>query len=86
MVGIDPDRGIPTRPLVAVVAGVLGVLHYAREETTAREAAQRALEESGVIVLPGASLGKGGEGYFRVALTVDEGRLEAAAGRLGGRA
>ncbi len=45
--------------------------------------ARRALESAGVIVLPGASLGTGGEGYFRVALTVDEGRLEAAAGRLG---
>ena len=46
--------------------------------------ARRALERAGVIVLPGASLGKGGEGYFRVALTVDEARLEAAAARLGG--
>lgn len=45
--------------------------------------ARRALESAGVIVLPGASLGRGGEGYFRVALTVDEGRLEAAAARLG---
>ncbi|MBM4182886.1 MAG: aminotransferase class I/II-fold pyridoxal phosphate-dependent enzyme [Gemmatimonadetes bacterium] len=48
--------------------------------------ARRALEKCGVIVLPGASLGKGGEGYFRVALTVGEDRLEAAAGRLGGLA
>ena len=46
--------------------------------------ARKALESTGVVVLPGASLGKGGEGYFRVALTVDESRLEAAAGRLGG--
>jgi len=45
--------------------------------------ARRALETAGVIVLPGASLGKGGEGYFRVALTVAEDRLEAAAARLG---
>jgi len=45
--------------------------------------ARRALEQAGVIVLPGASLGRGGEGYFRVALTVGEERLEAAAGRLG---
>jgi len=45
--------------------------------------AQRALERAGVIVLPGASLGKGGEGYFRIALTVPEARLEEAAGRLG---
>jgi LL-diaminopimelate aminotransferase len=45
--------------------------------------ARRALERAGVIVLSGSSLGKGGEGYFRVALTVSEDRLEDAAGRLG---
>ncbi|MFQ5537053.1 MAG: aminotransferase class I/II-fold pyridoxal phosphate-dependent enzyme [Gemmatimonadota bacterium] len=45
--------------------------------------ARRALEEEGVIVLPGSSLGQGGEGYFRVALTVSEARLEEAAERLG---
>ena len=45
--------------------------------------AARALEEEGVIVLPGASLGQGGEGFFRIALTVDAERLEQAAERLG---
>ncbi len=45
--------------------------------------ARRALEREGVIVLPGASLGQGGEGFFRIALTVDEARLEEAATRLG---
>ncbi len=45
--------------------------------------ARRALEQEGVIVLPGAGLGAGGEGYFRIALTVDEERLEEAAKRLG---
>ncbi|HAT37556.1 MAG TPA: LL-diaminopimelate aminotransferase [Gemmatimonadetes bacterium] len=45
--------------------------------------AARALEEEGVIVLPGAALGRGGEGFFRIALTVDAGRLEQAAERLG---
>jgi LL-diaminopimelate aminotransferase len=49
---------------------------------TSDEFARRALEHEGVIVLPGASLGRGGEGYFRVALTVPEARLEEAAGRL----
>jgi LL-diaminopimelate aminotransferase len=47
------------------------------------EFARRALEREGVIVLPGAALGAGGEGFFRVALTVSEGRMEEAAGRLG---
>lgn len=45
--------------------------------------ARRALEEAAVIVLPGAALGAGGEGFFRVALTVDEQRLAEAAQRLG---
>ena len=44
--------------------------------------ARRALEQQGVIVLPGAALGAGGEGFFRVALTVGEDRLAEAAGRL----
>ena len=43
----------------------------------------RALESEGVIVLPGASLGAGGEGFFRIALTVDGDRLAEAARRLG---
>lgn len=45
--------------------------------------ARRALEDEAVIVMPGASLGAGGEGFFRVALTVDEDRLAEAALRLG---
>lgn len=45
--------------------------------------AMRALESEGVIVLPGASLGAGGEGFFRIALTVDGDRLAEAARRLG---
>jgi LL-diaminopimelate aminotransferase len=44
---------------------------------------RRALEEEGVIVLPGSSMGEGGEGFFRVALTTSESRLEDAAERLG---
>jgi LL-diaminopimelate aminotransferase len=44
--------------------------------------AGRALEE-GVVVLPGAALGEGGEGFFRIALTVDEERMREAVARLG---
>lgn len=44
--------------------------------------ARRALEEEGVIVLPGSALGDGGEGFFRIALTVSGARLEEAARRL----
>ncbi len=45
--------------------------------------ALRALREEGVVVLPGASLGEGGEGFFRIALTVEETRLVEAVERLG---
>ncbi len=45
--------------------------------------ARRALEGEGVVVMPGASLGDGGEGFFRVALTCSEARLREAAERLG---
>ncbi len=45
--------------------------------------AERALEEAGVVVLPGAALGAGGEGFFRIALTVDEDRMRTAVARLG---
>jgi LL-diaminopimelate aminotransferase len=45
--------------------------------------ARRALVDEGVVVLPGASLGAGGEGFFRVALTSSPERLRLAAERLG---
>ena len=45
--------------------------------------ALRALKEEGVVIMPGAALGPGGEGFFRVALTAAESRLEEAAERLG---
>jgi LL-diaminopimelate aminotransferase len=47
-----------------------------------REFTRMALERTGVIVIPGAALGQGGEGFFRVALTVPEARLREAADRL----
>ena len=45
--------------------------------------ALRALRDQGVVVMPGAALGAGGEGFFRVALTCGEARLAEAAERLG---
>ena len=45
--------------------------------------ARHALEESGVVVLPGSGFGPAGEGFFRVALTVGADRLKLAAERLG---
>jgi LL-diaminopimelate aminotransferase len=48
-----------------------------------RAFARRALLEQGVVIMPGAALGPGGEGYFRVALTRPEEHLREAAARLG---
>jgi LL-diaminopimelate aminotransferase len=44
--------------------------------------ARRALMEEGVVVLPGAALGAGGEGFVRIALTQPPARLQEAAARL----
>ncbi|MGB6371280.1 MAG: LL-diaminopimelate aminotransferase [Atribacterota bacterium] len=40
------------------------------------------LEKTGIIVTPGIGYGEYGEGYVRIALTVEEKRLEEAVGRL----
>jgi LL-diaminopimelate aminotransferase len=45
--------------------------------------AMRALQGTGVVVLPGSAFGPAGEGFFRIALTVGADRLRLAAGRLG---
>ena len=45
--------------------------------------ARRALLEQGVVIMPGAALGAGGEGFFRIALTQSPARLAEAAQRLG---
>ena len=45
--------------------------------------AKHALEDMGVVVLPGSAFGPAGEGFFRIALTVGPERLRAAAERLG---
>jgi LL-diaminopimelate aminotransferase len=45
--------------------------------------AKHALEETGVVVLPGSGFGPAGEGFFRIALTVGPERLRTAAARLG---
>ncbi len=44
--------------------------------------ARRLLLEQGVAVLPGVSLGAGGEGFFRIALTLPESRILEATERL----
>ena len=53
------------------------------EGVTSAAFADRLLEEEGVVVLPGASLGRGGEGYFRVSFVTAPDRLREAAERAG---
>jgi len=45
--------------------------------------ARELLEKAGVVVTPGNGFGASGEGYVRMALTVDEARLKEAAERIG---
>ena len=45
--------------------------------------ARRALEEHGVVSLPGSAFGPAGEGYFRIALTVNPARITEGVERLG---
>jgi LL-diaminopimelate aminotransferase len=47
------------------------------------EFARIAMDEEGVVVMPGSGFGASGEGFFRVALTVGEARLAEAAERMG---
>jgi LL-diaminopimelate aminotransferase len=44
--------------------------------------ARRLLVQEGVAVMPGSSLGAGGEGFFRIALTLPEVRIREAAERI----
>jgi LL-diaminopimelate aminotransferase len=48
-----------------------------------RQFADRLMEEEGVIVLPGAGFGAGGEGFFRVSFIVPPARMQEAAERAG---
>jgi len=53
------------------------------EGLASAEFQRRALEEVGVVTLPGTAFGAGAEGFFRIALTVETPRLIEAAQRLG---
>jgi LL-diaminopimelate aminotransferase len=50
---------------------------------TSADFAQRMLEREAVAVMPGSAFGAAGEGYFRIALTVDTDRLGEAGARVG---
>ena len=44
--------------------------------------AKKLLEATGVVVTPGAGLGKASEGFFRISLTTSEDRLKEAIRRM----
>jgi len=48
------------------------------EGFSSQEFCKKVLQEVGVVVTPGVGFGKAGEGYFRIALTVEEERLKEA--------
>lgn len=52
------------------------------EGVASEDFARRLLVEQGVAVMPGKSLGAGGEGFFRIALTTGEERIREAASRM----
>jgi LL-diaminopimelate aminotransferase len=54
------------------------------EGHTSASYCEMVLEESGVVVSPGGSYGANGEGFFRISLTVPDGRLVEAVERLRG--
>jgi LL-diaminopimelate aminotransferase len=53
-------------------------------ERPAAQFASDLLEATGVVLLPGSSLGRGGEGYVRAALTIEPDRYAVAADRIAG--
>ncbi len=53
------------------------------EGVSSKAFVEQLMEEEGVIVLPGAGFGAGGEGFFRISFIVPPARLEEAAARVG---
>jgi LL-diaminopimelate aminotransferase len=53
------------------------------EGVKSAEFTRQAMEDQGVITLPGSAFGPSAEGFFRIALTVGAARLEEGAERLG---
>ncbi len=68
---VEPPRG--TMYLWVPLPSGVGSAAFAKE----------VLENEGVVLMPGTAFGQGGEGYFRIALTVDSERLTEAVQRVG---
>ncbi|MCX8040894.1 MAG: LL-diaminopimelate aminotransferase [Thermodesulfobacteriaceae bacterium] len=52
------------------------------ENYSSQEFCKKLLNETGIVVTPGVGFGKYGEGYFRIALTVEEEKLKKALQRI----
>lgn len=52
------------------------------EGYTSTQFAEIVLEKAGVVITPGIGYGERGEGYFRIALTIDKKRIEEAFARM----
>ncbi len=52
------------------------------ERYTSADFAAKLLQEAGIVVTPGHGFGEPGEGFFRIALTVDQERLQEALQRI----
>ena len=74
---------IRVKPASVTALFIASAPRLASPGTASAAFATRALEQTGVVVLPGSAFGPAGEGFFRIALTVGADRLRAAAGRLG---
>jgi LL-diaminopimelate aminotransferase len=70
--GIEYHRSPATLYIWAKVPGGGGSMEFARS----------LLEETGILVAPGAGFGEGGEGYFRISVTCATDRVGEAADRM----
>lgn len=78
VVGALRDLGVPVEPPRATFY----VWAPVPPGHTSAGFAEALLEQAGVVVAPGNGYGPGGEGYFRISLTVPDDRLEEAVARL----
>ncbi len=63
-------------------AGLYVWFEVPRKGMSSMAFAEKAMEEAGVIMLPGSGFGRAAEGFLRVALTVPEDRIREAVSRL----
>lgn len=83
------------REMVTGILDNIGIDYYKSNATiyvwakvpeghTSKSFAELVLDEANVVVTPGSSYGKFGEGYFRISLTISDDRLKEALDRIDG--